>query len=314
MPVQAAQPYQAPAPQAVQQQAYQPSQYGQVPAALQGPLPSGCPPNPAGTCPYINFEQRVEKLGGEDHRIFFRALTGMPVELVDVHWRLLNSAGLEKTVPMNIRLNKLTEQTFETRLQMSAGDRLEYWFTYCVCRTDCDTDTFVFGGAAPAPLVQTPYQAPQPVKQQPLYNYQAPAAQPVPVVPAPMPVKQEIPYQVPQPYLQAPAPQPVQQGPYVAPAPLPVQQMPYQLPQTLQQPAYPYPQLLGPAKLVQASPYRAPRTVYSSISAPKYSAPQPQQQQPYSAPQPIQQQPYSVQAAPQQPIMQSLTGGYGGKY
>jgi hypothetical protein len=165
--VQQQQPYQAPLQQ---QQPYQAPL--QQPLVTQ-PLTAGCPAEKL-TCPALQFEQRVEKIGsGDEHRIVFRSLLPYPIEFVDVHWRILGGNGAEKGVPMNVRMTKLSGQEFESRLALAAGDRLEYWLTYCVCRTDCDTDKFTFGAGTSttaaimtAPLSQQPYGYSQQQQQQ----------------------------------------------------------------------------------------------------------------------------------------------------
>jgi hypothetical protein len=70
---------------------------------------------------------------------------------------------------MNVRMTKTPQQTFmHDDIMMAPGDKLMYFFTYCIQGSDCDTEIYEYEMAAPP---QAPIMAPQPRVSCPVFDF-----------------------------------------------------------------------------------------------------------------------------------------------
>jgi len=97
-------------------------------------------------CPVLEASHSLIAMGVNannelEHSLRFESSTEhAEIEFVDLHYKI-NSGKL-----INVRMNKLSDKLLEMPLNLKAGDKLEYFFTYCVMingqQIDCDTEWF----------------------------------------------------------------------------------------------------------------------------------------------------------------------------
>jgi hypothetical protein len=127
-------------------------------------------------CPIFRFTSNVVAGGDGAWQIQFNAQTSKRLDFVIVHYRS-NPAGDW----INQRMTSIsnTEWSWPLDIDLFTGDTMQYWFTYCAERVDCDSPQFEFTvpqppepSTAPPETTTTPYQAPM---GQPMASPLAPA-------------------------------------------------------------------------------------------------------------------------------------------
>lgn len=195
-----------------------------------------------GVCPALKFDYSVAP-ADNTYEVKFNPDTERDVIFVDVHFNVLEAGQTPYPANAiveannwfwNYRMTEAAENQFVFRLptgqngmNYDQSKTLQFFFTYCVEKTDCNTQSFVYNPAsgaleappAPQPVLPEPAPLEQPAPEQPQPE---PYVPPTEETPAPAPAPQEQPAPAPQ-EQPTPAPTPApQEQPAPAPTPAPV--------------------------------------------------------------------------------------------
>jgi len=131
-------------------------------------------------CPIFRFTSNVVSDANGGWSVTFNPQTSKTLDFVIVHYRSNPNGDW-----INQRMTSISnsEWIWPLDIDLFTGDTLQYWFTYCAERVDCDSPQFTFTVPTPQPIlpppvlppatIEAPYTATVMAQQAP---YSAPAA------------------------------------------------------------------------------------------------------------------------------------------